>query len=200
MLLIVISTGLSGFMFSFLLLLAGVTAMWVRYPLAVGLCYLEFIGLLRLWLGFQVRDYSSPYTPGDAASDLSIFAPEIPDRGILGDAGVADAGSVLDFDEWGFLLVVLLSVVAGFLVCIYLIWTGPVLLAEVLVDGFIMARVYKRMKVKERSYWGSGVLRRTWFVALLAMVSFGIAGFAMHMISPEAVSVGPFLEDVMGRM
>lgn len=48
MLLIVTATGAFGFLASFLMLKAGVDAMGIRYPLAVGLSYLMFLLLLMI--------------------------------------------------------------------------------------------------------------------------------------------------------
>jgi uncharacterized membrane protein YgcG len=48
--LILLATGLAGFLVSFLLLRSGMTRMWLRYPLAILFAYCVFLLLLRLWL------------------------------------------------------------------------------------------------------------------------------------------------------
>src|SRR5215212_1490945 len=56
MLLLVSITAVTGFATSYVLLHAGLTQMAVRYPLAVGVGYLAFLGLVRLWLRrFRLR-------------------------------------------------------------------------------------------------------------------------------------------------
>jgi hypothetical protein len=56
MLLLVSITAVTGFATSYLLLHAGLTLMALRYPLAVGVGYLAFLGLVRLWLRrFRLR-------------------------------------------------------------------------------------------------------------------------------------------------
>jgi hypothetical protein len=125
MLMIVFATGAFGFLFSFLLLKAGVSAMWFRYPLAVG-----YIGVAA---------------------------------------------------------------------CLYVVWTGPGLLAEVLVDGVLMSRIYRRMRIAGQTYWMTGALRRTWIPACLIALFLAIAGFAMQKIDPDAKSIGPVIEHVSGR-
>jgi hypothetical protein len=56
MLLLVSVTAAAGFATSYLLLHAGLTLMALRYPLAVGVGYLAFLGLVRLWLRrFRLR-------------------------------------------------------------------------------------------------------------------------------------------------
>ena len=48
--LILLLTGLAGFLVSFVLLHAGVSSMWLRYPVAILVAYCVFLLLLRLWL------------------------------------------------------------------------------------------------------------------------------------------------------
>ena len=56
MLVLVCVTALTGFATSYLLLRAGLTAMALRYPLAVGVGYVGFLGLVRLWIRrFRLR-------------------------------------------------------------------------------------------------------------------------------------------------
>jgi len=43
-------TGACGLLSSYVLLNAGLTAMAIRYPIAVGLAYLAFLGLIAIWL------------------------------------------------------------------------------------------------------------------------------------------------------
>ena len=53
--LLLLLTGGSGFLCSFVLLRAGLSQMWLRYPLAIITAYCVFLLLLRLWLGAQRR-------------------------------------------------------------------------------------------------------------------------------------------------
>jgi len=50
---ILLATGAASFLSSFVLLHIGLERMAIRYPLAVGLAYLVFILLLRVWLWYQ---------------------------------------------------------------------------------------------------------------------------------------------------
>jgi len=61
-------TALTGFATSYLLLHAGLTAMALRYPLALGVAYVVFLGLVRLWLRrFRLRSRG-----GDGGLDLEV--------------------------------------------------------------------------------------------------------------------------------
>ena len=58
--LILAVTGLAGFLASFALLHAGLTRMWLRYPVSVLFAYAVFLLLLRLWLFYQGRAIRVP--------------------------------------------------------------------------------------------------------------------------------------------
>ncbi|MDQ3754564.1 MAG: hypothetical protein M3371_07530 [Acidobacteriota bacterium] len=53
MALILLLTGCAGFLVSFVLLRAGLTQMWLRYPVAILTAYAVFLLLLRVWLSLQ---------------------------------------------------------------------------------------------------------------------------------------------------
>ncbi len=101
--LILAATGAAGFLASFLLLRLGLSAMWLRYALAVLLAYAFFLLLLRVWLYLHgrepkggVSDYALDMVPHDLggaphASEASASA-----FGGGGDFGGAGAGG-----SWG---------------------------------------------------------------------------------------------------
>ncbi len=83
---IVAATGGAGFLASYLLLEAGLGRMWLRYPLAVGLAYLVFFLLLRVWLAWQRHG----------------FDPDLPDLGLdLADGGGGGGGGAGTGASWG---------------------------------------------------------------------------------------------------
>ncbi|MCL4181771.1 MAG: hypothetical protein KJ072_29055 [Verrucomicrobia bacterium] len=199
MTLIVSATGAAAFLFSFLMLWAGLGAMGIRYALAVGLAYLVFLLLLRLWLSYTTSNESSTLSESllDVADGLRL-TPDVANT-ICDGGAIADAGGALSFDEFVFVLVAAAAVAAGFLVCLYVVWTAPALLAEVMVDGLVMSRILKRMNLRGGAYWASGALKRTWLPALLAVLFFGIAGFALQRVVPEADSIGPVIQSLLSR-
>lgn len=205
MLLIVSATGALGFLSSFLMLKAGVSTMALRYPLAVGLSYLAFLALLRLWLGLHMTAAPADaggdgYGLADAVLDMPSIGPVDIGGGFSGDVSPGDAIGALDLDELFFVVVAVAAIGAGLLVCLYLVWAGPTLLAEVLVDGIVMSRIYRRMKIAGETYWMSGVLRRTWLPAISVAIFLAVAGFAMQKIAPDAKSIGPVAAHVIGNM
>lgn len=87
--LILLLTGLVGFLVSFALLRAGVGRMWLRYPLAVIAAYAAFLLLLRLWLSYQ--RWAARRKSSSSSSDLDL--PGVDGLAIdLRGADAADAG------------------------------------------------------------------------------------------------------------
>jgi hypothetical protein len=87
---IVLATGFAGFFGSYVLLWSGMTSMAIRYPLAVVVAYLAFLGLLWCWLrwrrdetedAFDVLDANTPssshghHDSGWSASSDSCWQP-----------------------------------------------------------------------------------------------------------------------------
>jgi hypothetical protein len=68
-----------------------------------------------------------------------------------------------------------------------------------MVDGLVMSRILKRMNLRGGAYWASGALKPTWLPALLAVLFFGIAGFALQRIVPTADSIGPVIQCLLSR-
>ena len=195
MTLIVSATGAAAFLFSFLMLWAGLGAMGIRYSLAVGLAYLVFLLLLRLWLSYTTSNESSALSESllDVADGLRL-TPDIVNtirEGGAGGGAIADAGGALSFDEFVFVLVAAAAVAAGFLVCIYVVWTAPALLAEVMVDGLVMSRILKRMNLRGGAYWARAVSSSTTKTRLAAWVGWSMdRGVRIAAVGP-ALSGGP---------
>ena len=204
MLLIVLATGALGFLCSVILLHLGCSAMYLRYPLAVGLAYLAFLGFLRLWLHYYATDSPSlisrdDYTSADGILDAADLTTNVIPDVASGTDTASDALGVFDWDELTFVLIAAAAIFAGLLVCLYVIWTAPALLAELLVDSVVMASLYRRMRLARDSFWAVGALRRTWFAAVLLAGFFALAGFAFHQIDPQAKSIGPVIHQLCGR-
>ncbi|HEX6904100.1 MAG TPA: hypothetical protein VF789_30600 [Thermoanaerobaculia bacterium] len=107
----------------------------------------------------------------------------------------------LDLDEPAALLVVvalLILAVAVLGAAFYVLWTAPVLLAEVLVDGLILTGLYRRLrKTEEPGHWVFAAIRRTWIPALIVAGLFSLSGHLLQKAAPEARSIGPAVKAVM---
>lgn len=199
MMLLLAAAGGAGFLVSYGLLQFGVDRMALRYPLAVGVAYLVFFLLLRLWLAFQRE-------PVECTLDGLDLAVDAADAGVdvLSAAGQPFAPmpvaprserpsldlDVPDLDE-GIFLIVLAAVAAVVLGAVfYVIYLAPLLLAEVLVDGLLLVGFYKKLKGPEPEHWALCAVRRTWIAALVVAVTFFFAGVVFENLAPEARSIG----------
>lgn len=200
MLLIVALTGLGGFLASFVLLHLGLQSMAVRYPLAVGVAYLVFLFLLWLWLRTTRDDYeledpgidttcrTSGEGGGGSGADGSPSAgpSESGDAAGLGDVAEAIGGA----DEFALPLIVLVLVAALVFASGWIIYSAPLLFAELLVDSVLAASLYRRLKGLEPRHWLETACRRTAWPFAATALAFCLAGIVMHQLAPEARSIG----------
>lgn len=92
-------TGAFGLLASFTMLHAGVHAMALRYPLALGLAYGFFLLLLWLWLRTRAEDWADF---SDGGIDLvPSFRPDLPDPGFRSGGGgdFGGGGASGSFDD-----------------------------------------------------------------------------------------------------
>ena len=208
---LVLLTGASGFFASYLLLHSGLTEMWLRYLASFAAAYLMFLCLLWLWLRTRAQDYIDfPDISGLTSSDSSTFCggrggnfggggttvsfDGADSSGVdVGNSGtsVGDAlGSVADADEFSIPLFLLILI--GAIVCssLFVIYSAPVLFAELLVDGVWSASLYRKLRGIETRHWLETALRRTFWPFILTAAIVSAAGWGMARYAPEAHSIG----------
>lgn len=241
MALIVALTGGIGFLASFTLLHLGMNGMALRWPLALGLAYAGFLGLLGLWLRWQAHggdDLSAlpdlmpgagrPSSAGSGGGSGSGARPAPMHSGGGGEFGgggasasfeapadPAPAGAAttsateggtgglklpeVDFgdaadaeDGIGLLalLLVLLLVLALALTSLWVVWTAPALLAEVLLDGALSFTLYRHLRRTRQRHWLGTAVRRTVLPFLVTAVFLAVLGSALANIAPGARSIG----------
>jgi len=148
-----------------------------------------------------------------SSSDIDVspggLSPGVASPGVAGGGGAGgsrsggglfdslnfDLGLDLDGEGCAVLLALAalaLAALAGLVVSVYVVYAAPALLAEILVDGLLVAGLYKRMKKVERRHWLRAAVRKTCLPVALTLVSFGLAGYAMQRAVPRARSVGEF--------
>lgn len=205
MMLLVGLTGGSGFLASYLLLHGGVTAMSSRYPLAVGIAYLVFLFLLWLWLRSKAEDYADLPGPdgtgsgggrchGDGPVDSGGMVDTSSGDAVLSDSDLGDVAEVVSgADELAIPLLALLALAGLVFASGWIVYSAPLLFAELLVDGVLSASLYRRLRGIESRHWLETAIRRTWAPFLITGLVCWAAALAMHAIAPEAQTLGAFI-------
>jgi len=193
MVLLVSLTGGIGFLASFVLLHTGFETLSWRYGLSVAIAYVFFLLLLWLWLrtgaaryddlGDIVVDALQPSTSGHTHyREL----PELPDVGDLADA-----------DELAIPLGVLLAVIAVvatvLAASVSIVYSAPVLFAELVVDGVLAATLYRRLRRLDSRHWLESAVRRTFVPFAVTALLMMAAGWGLSVYAPTARSLGEAL-------
>ena len=87
--------------------------------------------------------------------------------------------------------------IGALIASLYIIYIAPLLLAEILIDGVLLVGLYKRVKHIDQQHWLRAAVRRTIIPALVTVMLFSIAGFAMQRVAPEAHSIGGFWKHIV---
>lgn len=192
---IVAITGGAGFLAAYWLLSWGVTSMAVRYPAALAMAYLVFLFLLWLWLRTTAEDYI----------DIPDFSGIVSSRSGNASAGCSDgAGANADdagvmsgtldvvgqADDFAIPLLVLIVIGALFLSSLWVVYSAPVLFAELLLDGVLSASLYRRLRGLDTRHWLETAFRRTVWPLIITALVLSLAGTAMQLYAPGAKSVG----------
>lgn len=216
MFILVSLTGLAGFIASAAMLAAGIDTMAVRYTLAMGVAYIVFLLLLWLWLRTSAGDYldavpvegsggganagdgASAFAGGGGSFDGGGASAHVEFGSDAGD-GAVDAivdkplAAVGEADETAIPLVVILLALGIALSSLFVVWSAPILFAEILVDALLAAGLYRRLRVLAPRHWMLAALRRTIIPFVLTTATVAAAGWGMQAYAPEARSLGEVL-------
>ncbi len=120
-------------------------------------------------------------------------------RPFAGGTGAADglAGGI-DLDELWWVAAAAALALAALVAIGFVVYSAPLLLAEVALDAAIFAPVYRRLRREEAGSWAGAVLRKTGVPALVVVVFVSGAGFALQAAVPEARSIGGVVR-LLGR-
>jgi hypothetical protein len=222
--LLLLITGFAGFLTSFFLLHLGVIRMWVRYPVVILISYVVFLLLLRIWLWFRGRSlvldvdppslnlsFSDGLTCGEGVGFSGGDAGGGGAGGSWGD-GISSSSSVsssdtssstrfdpdLDLEEGCLIVIAVVALIGGFVACFYVIYVAPALLADILVDGVLVAGLYRRVRKIEQRHWLLAAVRRTLAPAVLAAMFFAVAGWGLQKAVPEAHTIGQVWNHLTG--
>ena len=123
-----------------------------------------------------------------------------------GGAGVSWAGSSksvsspfdldVDVDDLWPIVLAVVCVLGAAIAIVWVIYSAPVLLAEVAVDAAIVSGVYRKLKKREPAHWAMTVVRHTALPAVAIIIFATLAGYALQKIAPEARSIGGVMRSV----
>jgi hypothetical protein len=202
----------------------------LRYAIASASAYAVFLALLRVYITWK-RRLEAEIDAVDALDAVSHLEPWRLPAGRPGDGTFAggrsggggqsaswgesqveptsSSSSWFDGDaDLGWLLLAVVAALAGVIAIGSIVWTAPVLLAEVLVDALIVSAVSRRLADgraclaeadRRRRDWTMTAIRRTWLAAAAVIVTLTAAGWALQHLAPNAVSIGPAVRAITGR-
>ncbi len=215
---IVLITATGGMLASFLLRNAGVNAMVVRYPMATLVAYGLFLLLMWAWVrwrnevdGELVSDCVD--LGSSVAQDTSGWAGHGGNSGGAGGSGTwsAPSGSIPDVSgdseltdvvdgEAGLPILAIWAVLAAAAVAIvaaaWVVWSAPVLMAELLVDAALAGGLYRRMRGVQAQGWWWLCVRHTLWPLIGVLTFFIVVGAVAQHRAPQATTL---LEAMQGR-
>jgi polyferredoxin len=201
-------TGAVGFIASYFLLQAGLTQMWARYLIALVLAYMSFLFLLWLWLCTKAEDYTdipdlsgiSPSSNGSTTADYSGTGGEFGGGGASGSfdsTEIAESSpiesafeTVAEADELAIPLFLIITLVALAVASLWVVYSAPVLFAELLLDTMLAAGLYRKLRKLESRSWLETAIRRTFLPFLITAIVISTTGWWLQANHPSAESVG----------
>lgn len=192
--LILVLTGSVGAAVSFVLLNSGLHRMWLRYPLAAIGAYLSFLALLRLWAQYQLSRPHLPLEQGDAEPETEP-APPLKKKESFWRADCLDVLDVAAaFDDLPVAILVLALVIV-LVIAVGIIVAAPVLFAELLLDGLLVAGLWRRFTNHGTGSSLGSAVRGTVLPATIVVACLGVMGFMLQLIEPGADSIGDIFQD-----
>lgn len=201
--LLVITSGIAGYLASYLLLRCGIGEMWQRYPIAVAGGYIAFLVQLRLWVEIERDRYDKKYIQADVEPPKAP-SPE-PRRDHTPDSSWfewLDAPLDLFSLDEGCLAGCFVTLVAGAVIgagglMFSFIMAGPELLAEVFLDAVVVSLLYRHLKNAARQHWLGTAVKRSWRLVLAMAAALALLGACLSFFAPNSNSFGKALREIM---
>jgi len=100
------------------------------------------------------------------------------------------AGLDFDLDEAFVFIILIAAICAAFLSGLYIIYSAPALLSEVLLDGVLSYGLYRKLIKFEQNNWLEDVVKRTITPFAITGIFFFIAGIVIVHYLPGCDSIG----------
>lgn len=216
MTLLVCLTGAIGFLTSVLLLHHGMTTLWVRYLIAMGVAYLGFLLLLWVWAKTRNRNLSDHLDVPDlgrpgrgggskdcgyegkggdfgGGGSSGSYHPDLSVSESSG-SGIAEVlPNSLELEELAIPAIVLGVVIMLVGSSVVVIINAPALFAELLLDGILGASLYRRLRGLDHTHWVKTALRKTALPFTGMTIVLVAVGWILQWLDPSAISIGAFL-------
>ena len=169
--------------------------MWLRYPLAVAASGITFALLLRIFACRTARLIDTGRNEIRKHANRLQFDrndAELPDPSELIDT-ISEASreawrQQADPRALPAYLMLFLSITV-ILVCVYFVWMAPVLLADIVVEGSLVAWLFRpRFRSDESGAFGAAI-EKTAIPALLLALAFAATGLGFQLCAPQATTV-----------
>lgn len=202
-------SGLAGFLCSASLLSWGWTSMPWRYGASTLVAYATFLLLVRLAIAMRradgdsridvdLPDVSGAWSGRDGPTSLfqggesgGAGAGASWGDGAADSAASAASDGGLDFDLEALPVVIVVGVaIAGLTAVGYVLYTAPVMMAEVALDVALVSALARRLPRTAARHWMRSAVRRTWMPAVAVLISLVLLGAAFGRLAPGATSVG----------
>jgi hypothetical protein len=224
MALIVASAGAASFFASVALLHLGLTALWLRYPMAAAAGYATFLLLLWCWLRLQRNDLLEDLDPAIPGSDLRLPSSDVvqedvwaPGGGRSGgggasasfgeDRGATRAEHVMPpvfgdgpdgpggFDAEDLAGIAAIVALTGAIVAaVWVTVAAPTFLAELMLDSALAAGLYRRLGAAGEGRWLRTAIEGTGWPFVVVMLGFALGGALMQTYAPRATSIGEVIQ------
>lgn len=131
---------------------------------------------------------------GGASADVDFSSQALADDGAIAESAIkGPLDAVASADEAAIPLAVLLLAAGILLSSLFVVWTAPLLFAEIMVDGALATGLYRRLRHLEPRNWLHTALRRTILPFVMTTLVIGAAGLGMQAYAPNARSIGEVL-------
>jgi hypothetical protein len=193
---ILVFTGIVGAASSFLMLHVELEAMYLRYPIAALIAYVVFLLLRRLWQSHQALQPDLAIQLGTEPTVHDTPNVQMEDKKPPPKRSFPNALDAMDFlnvfdDAPGLFICLLIAVIVGALALLGLVLSfAPILLAEVLLDGLLVAGIWKRFKKSGNDNPLGAAFRITRIPALVVILALSVIGYVFKLVDPSANSIG----------
>jgi hypothetical protein len=191
----IVACGAIGLACSTVMHHCGLTAMWLRYPLAVvisGSVFTFFLGIFVRRTARLVDTARDEIRKHALRLQFHRNEAELPDPSGFMD-GISEmsrqAGrQQVDPRALPAYLICILSITVV-LVCVYFVWMAPVLLADIVVEGSLVAWLYRPLFRTDNSSGLSATIEKTAIPSLLLALAFVGIGLSFQLCAPQATTV-----------